>query len=154
MTTSPSTDPRPVGDPVGLRPALGSDLAFIYRRWLQDLRHTDNSPLSDDIWFPAYREHINRVLANEAVTVLVVHPADATNEILGFVVAEPGVLHWVYIKPRYREKYGLCRRLLEAAKATEALASWSTPDSRVKLKNPRRPRQCRHLYASQSTAGR
>jgi hypothetical protein len=135
-------------DPVGIRPALGSDLAFIYRRWLQDLRHVDNTPLADDIWFGAFREHINRVLANPAVQVLILHPEDAPNEILGFVVAETGVLHWIYLKPRYREKFGLCRRLLEAAKATEALASWATPDSRLKLKNPRRPRQLRHLYAS------
>lgn len=147
---TPSTDAPRATDPVGLRPALGSDLAFIYRRWLQDLRHADNSPLADDVWFPAYREHINRVLSDTAVTVLILHPSDNANEILGFIVAGPGVLHWVYIKPRYREKFGLCRRLLEAAKATEALASWSTPDSRVKLKNQRRPRQLRHLYARAS----
>lgn len=146
-------DPQPSTEPVALRPAEAGDLAFIYSTWLRDLRHADGGPLADDIWFPAHREHVNRVLMDSKVQVMVIHPTDARTQILGYVVAEPdAILHWVYIKPRYREKFGLCRRLLEAVRATEALASWTTQDARTKLRNPRRPRMLRQRYASPRAA--
>lgn len=141
-------------EPAALREAEPGDLAFIYSTWLRELRHVDCGPLADDIWFPAHREHINRVLSDPGVSVLVLHPTDARREILGYVVAQPesaddpGVLHWVYIKPRYREKFGLCRRLLEASKSLKSPASWSTPLSRQKLLNPRRARNLRQKYAA------
>jgi len=131
-----------------IRDALPSDMAFIYSTWLRDLRKADGGPLPDDCWFGAHRELINRVLTDTKVVCLVVCPSDAPNEILGYVVGEPDeVLWWVYLKPRYRTKFGLCKLLLESAKAESAVAAFSTPDAKSKLKNPRRPRQLRSRYS-------
>lgn len=123
-----------------------TDLPFVYANWLRELRHADNSPLADDLFFGAHRAHLNRVLSDPKVVLLVACPSDDEDQILGFVVAEPEeILHWIQIKPRFREKYGLCRTLLEAAKVTDAPASWTTRDS-ARLRNPRRSRQQRKRY--------
>jgi hypothetical protein len=141
--TQPSTN-----DVVGIRDALPTDMSFIFSTWLRDLRHADGSCLPDDIWFPAHRELVNRVLSDPQVKVLIVHPTDAPNEILGYVVAEPNeVLWWVSIKPKFREKHGLCQLLLKSAQAERALAAFTTPDGKLKLKNQRRPRQLRPKYS-------
>lgn len=135
-----------------VRPAVPSDTNFIFATWLRDLRHSDGGPLPDDVWFPAHRELLNRILCDDKVSVLIVHPSDAPNEILGYIVAEPNeVLWWIYIKPKFRVKYGLAKLLLEKAKAENALSAFSTPESKLKLKNLRRPRQLRPKYAQSSS---
>jgi len=129
-----------------LRPGLPEDLKFVYSTWLRDLRHADSSALPDDIWFPAHREYINRVLSDPKVMVVIACPVDAPKDILGYVVAEAGeILHWIQIKPKFRGK-GLCRRLLEASQSLASPATWSTSDARMKLKNRRRSRQLQSRY--------
>ncbi len=141
-------DPQSIKDVVQLRPGTPGDLAFVYARWLRDLRHADGGPLPDDLWFPAHRGLINRVLADPKVELHILHPVDVPTEILGFIVAEPHeVLHWIYLKPKFRGR-GLALMLLQAAHAEHALASWTTPDAKARLQNPRRPRQLRPRYAT------
>lgn len=132
---------------IEVRPSVDEDLRFVFATWLRDLRRADGGPLADDLWFDSHRAHIKRVLADPAVQLLVLCPTDDRRQILGYIVAEPDAwLHWVYLKPRYRTKYGLCLRLLEAAHVTDAPAAFSTPDARSKLLNPRRPRLLRQRY--------
>jgi GNAT superfamily N-acetyltransferase len=133
-------------DVVSVREALPGDANFLFATWLRDLRHNDASPLPDDVWFPAYREFINRILSDPKVSVLVVHPKDASNEILGYLVAEPHeVLWWLYVKPKFRKR-GLARLLLERAHSLNSVAAWSTPESKLRLRNRRRSRQLRSRY--------
>ncbi len=132
-------------DQVGFRPSVGSDINFIYANWLRDLRDGDRSALPDDLWFPAHREAITRVLADATVKVVIAHDFKDPNLILGFVVAKPGKwLHWVHIRQKLRQKHtGLVPALLREVGISEGdPAVWSTPAGRA-LRNPPRPRLAR-----------
>lgn len=138
---------------VEFRPAGSTDLAYLYTWWLRDARAADGSPLPDDLWFPAARELINRILSDPKVLALVAHPSDNRDEILGFVVAEPHeVLHWVHVRRGPLRGRGLARLLLEAAGATDAEAGWVTPLGRTHLRNRPRPRNQRRRYGLSSTS--
>lgn len=138
-----------------VRAARPTDANFIFSTWLRDLRKADGGPLPDDLWFPAHRELINRVLGDTQTVCLVVCPSDEPDEILGYIVAEPNeVLWWVYLKPRYRSKHRLLQLLLKEAKAESAMAAFSTPDAKAKLRNPRRPRLVRPRHALTTKAPR
>lgn len=139
-------------DPVLIRQVAPGDLPYLFSTWLRDLRDADGGPLPDDLWYPAHRELIERLLASPNVTALVAAASDAPDEILGYVVAEPGeVLWWVTVRRPLR-KNGLAKRLLTEAKVPPGTpAAWQTPDSRERLQNPPRGRRIRRR-ASSSTA--
>jgi hypothetical protein len=143
-----TTDTR---SPVVLRPVGGGDLNFIYRTWLSDLRAEDYSALPDDLWYPAHREAITRVLEDESTTALVLCPSDDYSEILGYVVARAGqVLHWVFLRKELRgKKTGLVRMMLEGLVPQGTPAAWRMRSGRSLL-NPPRPRFARRHYASDS----
>lgn len=132
---------------VRIRHAGPRDLAFIYASWLRDARAADPGSLPDDLWFPAHRELINRILANPAVVALIAAPVDAPDQILGFIVAEPKeTLLWVHVKEKFRTQ-GIARRLLQESESLTSPAAWWTPLSSDRLRNPRRTRQLRKSYA-------
>jgi GNAT superfamily N-acetyltransferase len=132
-----------VTDPVTIRQVVAGDVPFIFSSWLRDLRDADGGPLPDDLFFNAHRSLIERLLSDPNVTALVACAADAQDEILGYVVAEPGVLWWVTTRKALRGR-GLAKRLLMAAEAGPGVpAAWSTPLSREVLQNPPRGRRIR-----------
>lgn len=77
-----------------LRGPLKSDVPFIMDSWLSSIRPIYRM-LPDDLFFPAYRQLIKRVIATSEILVL----ADG-DRILGYSVAwhADGVLHWLYQK--------------------------------------------------------
>jgi len=77
-----------------LRGPLKTDVPFIMDSWLSSIRPIYKM-LPDDIFFPAYRQLIKRVIATSDVLVL----ADG-DKILGYSVAwtAEGILHWLYQK--------------------------------------------------------
>lgn len=132
-------------DPVLIREVTEGDLNAIFAWWLRDLRDADPGALPDDLWFPAHRAHIERLLGDEKIKARVACAADAPNEILGFAVAEPNeVLWWVHVRRDGGLRgHGLAKRLLNAVEAPPGTpAAWTTPDAR-KLKNPWRGRRVR-----------
>jgi hypothetical protein len=135
---------------VVLRPVVAGDLNYIYRNWLADLRAEDQGALPDDLWYPAHREAITRILADSAVVAVAAVLPDDVNEILGFAVAQPGeVLHWVHLRREFRgRKSGLVGRMLAAVGATPGTpAAWRMRSGRA-LQNPPRPRSVRGKYAA------
>lgn len=132
-------------DPVLIRQAGAGDLGFVYDTWLRDLRDADPSPLPSDLWFPAHRSMIDRLLADPAVTVLVAAAADHPDEILGYVVAESGeVLWWITVRKGPLREKGLAKRLLTEANVQPGTpAAWTTRDARDRLQNPCRSRAIR-----------
>jgi hypothetical protein len=141
-------------NPVEVRPGKASDLAYVYRTWLDGLRQADASPLPNDLFFPAHREYINRVLATPGTQFLVVAPTDRTDDIMAYVVAEQGIIQWLFLRPQFRGKHlGLVQLLLNSLKMTDLLLAWRTPDSK-KLRLPLRSRQIRSLHALPSTASK
>lgn len=135
---------------VALRDLAQDDLSYVYSTWLRDLRAEDHSPLPDDLWFPAHREAITRILASPGTKAVVATSADDRNEILGYAVATPDAfLHWVQIRKPFRgKKTGLVPALLAAVSAPPGTpASFRTPVGRA-LRNPPRPRAARPLFVS------
>lgn len=133
------------------RPALPSDLNYIFASVLRDMRDADGSALPDVDWYPAHRAYLERVLMDKAVEVHVLCAADDHNEILGFVIARPAEeLVWLHVRRGPLRGRGLGRRLLTLARVETAPASWTTPSSRQRLRNPYRGRQLRR--SARSTA--
>lgn len=113
-----------------------SDLPYVLSTWLRELRDAEPSGLPDDLWFPAHRAFVERVLADRSVAAVVAAAADAPTEILGYVVAEPGeVLEWIHVRKPLRGKR-LAKRLLTAVNSPTDRpipARWVTPDAKRKL---------------------
>lgn len=146
-----------MSDPVSLRnynPAIKGEEAFLYSTWLRDLRAADPSGLPDEFWFPAHRAHIQALLADPAILVLVACSTESPEDILGYIIAKPNeVLEWLHVRRNLRN-HGLGRRLLEAAQAGPAVpARWRTQDSRARLKNPWRGRDLRRSSSTASGTG-
>jgi GNAT superfamily N-acetyltransferase len=127
-----------------MRPFAPSDEAYIMSTWLRDLRDADPSPLPDDLFFPAQRALITRLLASPAVSVTVAAAADRPDEILGYSVAMPGeLLIWLQVRKPLRRK-GLARLLLQAAQCPPGTpAAYSTVHAKMYLRNPPRGRSAR-----------
>lgn len=131
------------------------DLAYVFSTWLRDLRDADPSGLPDDLWFPAHRAFVERLLGEKSTLALVASAADAPTEILGYVVARVAPsgaesLEWIHVRKPLRGK-GLAKRLLVAAAVSETTpARWSTPSSRQRLRNPNRSRQLRRDSGAQT----
>jgi hypothetical protein len=134
-----------------IRPALPGDLNFIFANVLRDMRDADGSALEDDLWFPAHRAYLERVLMDRTVEVHVLAAEDDHNEILGFCIARPGQeLIWCHIRKGPLRERGLAKRLLSSARVLEAPASWMTPMGRKRLRNPWRGRRLRRRPSSAS----
>ena len=75
-----------------VRGPLKADVPFIMDTWLSSLRPIYRQ-LPDDIFFPAYRQLIKRVISSSDVRVLA-----EGDRILGYAVLwnAEGVLHWLY----------------------------------------------------------
>jgi hypothetical protein len=138
-----------------LRPVVAGDLNFIYHHWLRGLREHDRSALPDDLWFPAHRAAVDRVLADPATVTAVAAASDDHNEILGFAVGRPGeMLHWVHVLTVFRGKgLPLVPALLtEVGCPPGTPAAWQIPSGRT-LRNPPRPRSARRFYGTTTTSG-
>lgn len=143
-----------MNDGTAIRPALPGDLNYIFACVLRDMRDADGSTLPDDLWYPAHRAYLERVLMDSSVEVHVLCTEDDRNEILGFAVVRPGEeLTWLHVRKGPLRGRGLAKRLLVAAKAEALPAAWSTPLGRKRLRNPWRGRSLRRRSAP-STGGR
>lgn len=134
----------PSPDPVLVRQMAPGDVAYVFSTWLRDLRDADPGPLPDDLWFQANRSMLERVLADPATTVLVACAADKTDEILGYVVAQPKeILWWIQTRKGLRGR-GLAKLLLTRADVPPGTpAAWATALGKIRLRNPPRGRTIR-----------
>lgn len=75
----------------GLRP---DDHAFLFDSWLRSFRASHESgPYPPDLYYPAVRTAVERILARPTARVLVAED-ETTDVILGYVVHEPGWQRW------------------------------------------------------------
>lgn len=137
----PTTD-----DPIIFRQFAPGDEAYLMSTWLRDLRDADPSPLPDDLFFPAQRALITRLLASPSVSVTVAAAADSPDEILGYVVAIPQeLLVWIHVRKPLRRR-GLAKMLLQTADCPPGTpGAWSTVHSKLRLQNPPRGRAVRNV---------
>lgn len=129
-----------------LRAFAPGDLAYLMSTWLRDLRDADPSPLPDDLYFPAVRALIERVLGDPQVRCTIAAAADVPAEILGYVVAIPKeLLIWTHVRKGLRGR-GLAKLLLQHAQTPPGTpAAWGTALGKIRLRNPPRGRQVRGL---------
>lgn len=108
-----------------------ADETFIMDSWLRCLRRSPDSELPDSVFFPAYRLVAHTLL--RSATVEIVCPPDSPGTILAYIVYDPGVVHWVYVKKDYRGSH-LCKLLLERAECKAV--TMTTPLGRRKINAP------------------
>lgn len=115
-----------------VRRAVESDYVFIMDSWMRSYRKSPDSNLPDSFFFAAYRAIAGLLLKTSTVEVMVT--PDNNDAILGYVVYDPGVVHWVYVKRDYRES-GLAHILIKRAGA-ELVFTMTTPLGRKRLRYP------------------
>jgi hypothetical protein len=127
-----------------LREFAPGDLAYLMSTWLRDLRDADPSPLPDDLYFPAVRALIERLMTDPQVRCTIAAAADQPGEILGYVVAIPKeLLVWTHVRKGLRGR-GLAKLLLQSAECPPGTpAAWSTTLGKIRLRNPSRGRLVR-----------
>lgn len=81
-----------------VRSACGDDLNFIYATWLDSYRYDSaiGKAHKNTIFFAEYKKVIDLLL--EKSDVLIAHVPESEETILGYMVFEPQVLHYIYIK--------------------------------------------------------
>lgn len=98
-----------------LRSIAADDLGFIRSTW-SDSYH-DGSRDVQRLAFSRYRDRmhqrIDRIVTRKSAETIVAHIPGDPNHLLGYVVGEGEVLHYVYVRPA-RRNYGLGRALLDA----------------------------------------
>ena len=97
-----------------VRPAVGSDINFIYSTWLGSYRYDSDLGKScrSTVFFAHYPAVIDYIL--ERSKVLVVCYAQEPDVIFGYIVHGPMVAHYIYVKQAFRG-LGLARMLYVAA---------------------------------------
>lgn len=89
--------------PPVIRGPLKTDVPYIMDTWLSSIRPIYRQ-LPDDIFFPAYRQLIKRVIASSDIRVLA-----EGDRIHGYAVSwnAEGVLHWLYLRNPSEEQASL-----------------------------------------------
>lgn len=129
-----------------LRPVVASDVNYIMDSWLRDLRQSDRGFLPNDIWYPAHRDCLQRVLADSRTTTLILADIVNTDVIVGFIVKDDTYLHWVHVRPGEWRNNGLAKYMLQQTGSTELASVWSTQHSKAKLKNQPRTQAARRYW--------
>jgi hypothetical protein len=86
-----------------LRLAIGSDLNFIYSTWLDSYRYDSSLGKScrNSTFYPSYQLVIDHILARASVVVVCM--PDQEKVIFGYLVYEPKILHYCFVKQAFRE---------------------------------------------------
>lgn len=84
-----------------MRDAGPNDLGFIVRGWVKEMRHAPWARyVKNWVFHPAQHELVHRILGPSQVTIA----CDRENPelLLGCIVHQRPVLHWLYVKGAYR----------------------------------------------------
>lgn len=122
-------------DLLTVRRSRPEDENYIYETWLGDLRESDPSFLPNDLWFPAHRECIRRVLAGQNTQVFVLCDSQDEDLIIGYLVIDNNYLHWIHIRRGEWRNRGLAKHLLVQAGAQKHIKVWRTKGGHEKLSN-------------------
>jgi GNAT superfamily N-acetyltransferase len=99
---------------IKIRPYSSADTSFVMDSWLKSYRLNsfDNAVVSvpPSIYFAKHRNLIASAI--DRCDVLVATPSDADDTILGWACMDREVLHYVYVKERFK-RWGVASRLLE-----------------------------------------
>ena len=95
---------------ISVRAANQDDYPFIFASWLRSYKTSDFAknipPRTYFTWHHAIVEHLLK-----RSTVLIAHPTDSPNTIVGYMVHEKNVIHYCSVKKDFR-KLGVATRLI------------------------------------------
>lgn len=85
---------------------------LIYATWLRSYQASSLQAknIHKDTFFREHHKVLDGIFARDIIVRLAVLPDDES-VVLGWLVGEPGVVHYVYVKPAFR-RYGIARALL------------------------------------------
>lgn len=107
-----SVEPEAPTINIHIRPARGSDLNFIYSTWLDSYRYDSKLGKShkNSIFFENYRHVIDHIFSKPDTTTTIACIKEDQNTILGYIVSEPKILHYIYTKGAFR-RFGIAKSL-------------------------------------------
>lgn len=107
MRTSLGSEPYFVLD------GIGTARNLIFATWLRSYQTSSlmTKAIPKETFFGEHHKVIERILSRNPTVRLAVIPDDQ-DVVLGWSVTEPGIVHYVYVKPSFR-KYGIARALLD-----------------------------------------
>lgn len=116
-----------------IRPAVGDDLSFIYSTWSRSYRY--DSPVGrackNSTFFKEYNRIIDYILSQPDTKVLVAAKPDEPNVFFGYIVGQPGILHYVFVKEAFLI-HGIAKALFEEL-GSPAVYTHKTMNARVIL---------------------
>lgn len=101
-------------DKCEIRPAIEADYDFIIPTFLKSYYSTSYfaKPLRWHVYEPHQRAVINKLLARPDARILVAHAIGIPELILGWLLYEPTVFHYVYTKLAFHH-FGVATKLIE-----------------------------------------
>jgi hypothetical protein len=99
-------------DLVAIRPFEENDRNLIYVTWLKGLRFGNDwfESIPQDIYFENYHKVIDSILIRPKIEINIACLKDDPSVILGYVVFESDILHYLFVKPVWRN-IGIARDL-------------------------------------------
>lgn len=125
---------------VTMRAVKRTDIPFIYDAWLESYKRTV-APSGDGRAARYYKEQRLRLdmLRDRGVWMVATDPHDA-DYLMGFVCAEPPLIHYLYVKPAFRRQ-GIARSLIAAAglaaQPTLLATHWTSFADKLAITHPR-----------------
>jgi hypothetical protein len=85
------------------RDGIKTDINFIYKTWLDSYRYDSDlgKQCRNSIFFPQYQLIIDSILYNDA-KVLVCCKPDEEDIIFGYIIYEPDILHYIFVKQAFQ----------------------------------------------------
>lgn len=110
---TPTAAPKPPTPGWVLRPGEPDDLNFIRATWLRGYKHASRfaRPIPSEIYFRRHHEVVEAILRRPTTSVEIASHPDAPSVILGYLVREGDVVHYVYVKKPFR-RFGIGRALM------------------------------------------
>lgn len=103
-----------MSQPFQPRPAQPDDIPFIYASWLKSYRADSHvgASVPKGLFFDHYKLVLDRILLDGKA--LVMSPVGEPSTILGYLVYEPGIVHYAFVKEHWR-RLGIAKQLYRAA---------------------------------------
>jgi GNAT superfamily N-acetyltransferase len=102
-----------------VRKAYESDIAFIYKSWIDS--YADTWDVAKSVFGREYKEVIDCILTYPTSEIAVACKADEPDIIFGYMIYEeqtqigPYLVHYVYVKEAFR-KFGIAKHLIQNLK--------------------------------------
>jgi hypothetical protein len=95
-----------------IRPAQSSDINFIYKTFLTSYRYNSaiGKTCTNTVFFAEYQKVLDSILSKADAKVLVACHRDEPEVIFGYLIYEPGTLHYAFVKEAF-QKLGIAKSL-------------------------------------------